>query len=232
MAYTKFHAAWAVTDEPTGQAWNHIETQWSAIKADADAHNHDTRYYTKTSADATFFALTTSVALGFDADKLDGSHFSDLVASVMPIGAIMIWSGTDGNVPLTWHICDGGAGTTDLRDKFVIGAGLTYAIDATGGAFSTAISGSLTIGSHAITGDEMPLHTHTYTDNYNNAPNYEYECREGTGAGPQTPLNGSERWSDYTGSGDGHGHAGSTISMNNITAIPPWYALYYIQKVT
>lgn len=37
-----------------------------------------------------------------------------------------IWSG--------WALCDGTNGTPDLRDRFLIGAGLTYPVDTTGGA--------------------------------------------------------------------------------------------------
>jgi len=33
-------------------------------------------------------------------------------------------------------ICDGNNGTPDLRDKFVVGAGNTYAVDETGGLAS------------------------------------------------------------------------------------------------
>lgn len=48
-------------------------------------------------------------------------------------GQISIWKGAIGTIPDGWVICDGNNGTPDLRDKFVVAAGGTYAVDATGG---------------------------------------------------------------------------------------------------
>lgn len=46
--------------------------------------------------------------------------------NMMP-GMIMLWHGTVVNIPSGWHLCDGTAGTPDLRNKFVPGAGDEYA---------------------------------------------------------------------------------------------------------
>lgn len=48
-------------------------------------------------------------------------------------GMILLWSGAIGDIPVGYHLCDGGAGTPDLRNQFVIGAGDTFAVDASGG---------------------------------------------------------------------------------------------------
>jgi len=48
-------------------------------------------------------------------------------------GAIVLWSGAIVDIPEGWVLCDGNNGTPDLRNKFVVGAGNTYAVDATGG---------------------------------------------------------------------------------------------------
>lgn len=45
----------------------------------------------------------------------------------------MIWSGAEVDIPTGWHLCDGTNGTPDLRDRFIIGAGSTYAPGVTGG---------------------------------------------------------------------------------------------------
>jgi len=50
------------------------------------------------------------------------------------LGMIIIWSGAVGSIPTGWQICDGTNGTPDLRNRFVVGAGDSYAVDATGGA--------------------------------------------------------------------------------------------------
>jgi hypothetical protein len=42
--------------------------------------------------------------------------------SAIPIGCIIMWSGTISTIPSGWRLCDGTNSTPDLRDKFVIGA--------------------------------------------------------------------------------------------------------------
>lgn len=51
----------------------------------------------------------------------------------LPTGIICLWYGAIGNIPAGWTLCDGTAGTPDLRDKFLVGAGSTYAVGASGG---------------------------------------------------------------------------------------------------
>ena len=48
-------------------------------------------------------------------------------------GQISIWSGSVVSIPTGWVLCDGNNGTPDLRDKFVVGAGSSYAVGGTGG---------------------------------------------------------------------------------------------------
>jgi len=235
MTYTKFHESWSATDELTGAAFNHIETQWTLAKIDIDAHNHDTRYYTKTLADTTFFS--TSFYTGFDADKVDGQHLSDLVAAVMPIGAIMIWSGTDANVPTGWHIADGGtySGTVtpNLRDRFVIGAGDTYAVNATSGPanWNGTISptGTVTVGDHTLTTAELPTHTHGFTEYYSPLAGYSDSASQPT----NRVIVSTPRSIGNQADGDGsHGHTGSTASFTGIDPRSTYYSLYYICKVS
>lgn len=42
----------------------------------------------------------------------------------VPVGGIIMWSGTIATIPATWALCDGAANSPgpDLRDKFVVGA--------------------------------------------------------------------------------------------------------------
>lgn len=66
----------------------------------------------------------------------------------VPAGIISIWSGAIVDIPAGWIICDGNGGSPDLRDNFVVGAGSTYAVGATGGSVNH---------NHPFTGDG---HTH------------------------------------------------------------------------
>lgn len=48
---------------------------------------------------------------------------SEPIAFVLPDivpGIITVWHGTIGTVPTGWHLCDGAAGTPDLRNRFVL----------------------------------------------------------------------------------------------------------------
>jgi len=47
--------------------------------------------------------------------------------------AIAAWYGSIADIPSGWQLCDGTNGTPDLRDRFLAGAGDTYAVNATGG---------------------------------------------------------------------------------------------------
>jgi len=62
----------------------------------------------------------------------------------LPAGSILLWSGAIVDIPSGYLLCDGSAGTPDLRDRFIMGAGGTYAPGASGGA-STHV--------HTFTGD-------------------------------------------------------------------------------
>lgn len=233
VSYTKYHSAWAASDPLSAEAMNQIDGgQWGAIEADADVHNHDTRYYTKTLSDVTFF--TPTFYAGFDADELDGLHSTDLTPLGLPIGTIMVWSGTDGDAPTGWHICDGGTyggyASPDLRDRFVVGAGSTYDPGDTGGpvAWNGTISptGAVTIADHTLTTDELPSHTHTYTE-------YSSPLQLGAGtSGGATSVVASTNTAigEQAAGGGAHGHTGSSISFSSIDPRPPYYSLYYIMK--
>ncbi len=62
-------------------------------------------------------------------------------------GMIVMWSGAVATIPIGYALCDGDNGTPDLRNRFVVGAGSTYAVDATGGSADAT----------------LPSHTHTAT---------------------------------------------------------------------
>jgi len=49
-------------------------------------------------------------------------------------GMIILWSVAIVDIPGGWVLCDGNNGTPDLRNRFVLAAGDTYAVDALGGA--------------------------------------------------------------------------------------------------
>ena len=63
-----------------------------------------------------------------------GSGATPTWASPFPSGMIVLWSGSTGSIPSGWVLCNGSNSTPDLRNRFVVGAGDTYSVDATGGS--------------------------------------------------------------------------------------------------
>lgn len=100
-------------------------------------------------------------------------------------GMIFLWSGTLGNIPAGYALCDGNNGTPNLKDTFVVGAGATYTPGDTGGAaththdFTTDghshdLQAGTVIGGPAPNfDDETTVDTDSgTTDNGNNLPPY------------------------------------------------------------
>lgn len=98
------------------------------------------------------------------------SLVNQYLQQVFPPGIIMLWAGSVGSIPSGWALCNGSNGTPDLRNRFVVGAGQTYAVGATGGATSvTSGQGGAHnhgggTGSHTLTSGEIPAHNHGVTD--------------------------------------------------------------------
>ena len=96
------------------------------------------------------FVLTdsTNVVIG-TYDNLYGIVNSAPVANPIPTGSIIMWSGSIGAIPSGYYLCDGNNGTPDLRDRFVVGSGNSYAVGNTGG-FTSAVTSSI--------GTNLPLY--------------------------------------------------------------------------
>ena len=105
---------------------------------------------------------------GSDGDKGQKGETGSNIASV-PSGGIIIWSGASNAIPSGWYLCNGSNGTPNLQDKFVIGAGNSYAVDASGGSKDAVIvSHSHTINNHTHTvggntGNQSASHSHSFS---------------------------------------------------------------------
>lgn len=139
----------------------------------------------------------------------------------VPEGGIIEWSGSIANIPQYWVLCDGRFGTPDLRDKFVIGAGLNYAVDATGG--STIHSHTGTVGLHALTIEEMPNHDHGTLLPYDGGGSTDMQSLIGTGNWDERYLDGPRTSSE--GGGQGHNHP---LTLDSVSTLPPYHSLAFI----
>ena len=69
-----------------------------------------------------------------------------IAAAPVPVGGIIMWSGTTENVPAGWRLCDGNNGTPNLTDRFVIGASRTFSDNAITTVKGTAVGNYSTTG--------------------------------------------------------------------------------------
>jgi microcystin-dependent protein len=133
----------------------------------------------------------------------------------------MIWSGSVGSVPTGWTLCNGSNSTPDLRDKFVIGAGNSYAVGGTGGSKDSVVVSH----THTATVTD-PGHTHSTNFQNTNAPSNGDNFLCGTN-GPASGIPSNATLSNTTGITVGVSTTG--VSGNNAN-LPPYYALCYIMK--
>lgn len=125
-----------------------------------------------------------------------------------PVGTIVIWSGTENDIPKGWELCDGTNGTPNLKDKFVLGAGEKYSVGDEGGEEEVA-----------LTKQQMPEHKHGFAARSGSAI-------VGVNKATYGVLN-----CDSSGSSSNNYtfEEGSSQPHENM---PPYYTLCYIMKVT
>lgn len=153
----------------------------------------------------------------------------------VPSGFIGMWSGSTETIPTGWALCDGENNTPDLRDRFIVGAGSTYAVDATGGSTTKAISGS--VGSTTLATSTTPSHSHKSVSNTTSSTaitSSTYTARATDESAGNYMLTGTSTaptlgQTTSVGSSGAHTHSFSGTSLTGL--LPPYYALAYIMKI-
>ena len=116
----------------------------------------------------------------------------------VPTGGIIMWSGSIAAIPTGWLLCNGTNSTPDLRDRFVVGAGSTYAVDATGGASTVTLSTSNlpahTHSSGTLGGSTNSAGSHTHSGTTNTTGSHTHTQNMGRNDGPSS---GSTNYSAY-----------------------------------
>ena len=142
--------------------------------------------------------------------------------SAFTSGMIMLWSGSIGSIPSGWYLCDGSNGTPNLTDRFIIGAGSSYAVNGTGGVSSVTLTTSnMPAHTHTATVTD-PGHTHTSNAQQQNTSNQLAGGGSFTTASATATINSATTGISVTNSSTG---SGTSFSILN-----PYYALAYIQK--
>lgn len=139
-----------------------------------------------------------------------------------PAGVIVLWSGSIGSIPSGWVLCNGSNGTPDLRDRFIVGAGSTYAVDATGGSADAIVVS----------------HTHTATSTVSNTSHTHgiTTLEDGSGGSygiVRTAFGGSAETIPSQSNAPAI-TASTTVASAGTSGtnanLPPYYALCYIMK--
>lgn len=168
--------------------------------------------------------------------------------SPIPAGIIAMWSGLISAVPTGWGLCDGTSGTPNLRDRFIVGAGTTYAIGDTGGSLVSGSGGAhthteATAGGHshgaatgatALTIAQMPVHDHDYTyyrgsQNASGGGSQYYATTELTGS--TTPVGSGETHTHSITAEAAHSHTINSVGDHTHSTVPPYFALAFIMKL-
>ena len=146
----------------------------------------------------------------------------------IPSGGIIIWSGSSASIPSGWLLCNGSNSTPDLRDRFVVGAGSTYAVGATGGsANATLVSHTHTVGTTSIIGSIAGI-----SQSFNDAGATDGVFTKEVGTPlPNTPIQSDTNNCGTVRLNASHNHTLSTEGSSATNAnLPPYYALCYIMK--
>ena len=137
------------------------------------------------------------------------------------LGGIAIWSGSTLDIPEKWQLCDGTNGTPDLRNRFVVGAGSTYSVGATGG-FTDSI-----VVSHTHTGTTNSTGGHSHT--------FQQSAQRGGRARPFSnwdTVATNENWPTTSAGLHTHDLNINSSGSSGVNAnLPPYYALCYIQQI-
>jgi hypothetical protein len=96
---------------------------------------------------------------------------TDLTATLWKAGMICLWSGSIATIPTGWHLCDGTNGTPDLRNRFIVAAGTTYAPGDSGGNLTHTHALTMYPHAHGLAAGQM------ISTNY---PNGQYHVYTGT----------------------------------------------------
>lgn len=168
---------------------------------------------------------------GIEGVEASAAQINTASTHYVPTGGIIMWSGSVLNIPTGWTLCDGTDSTPDLRNRFVVGAGSTYAVDDTGGADFVTLSTA-----------NLPAHNHSASSSSTSTVNDPGHSHSYQGVKPSSGTGTSSRHSVPFTRTTSSATTGITVSTSTSTSIgntgsgtahenrPPYYAIAYIMK--
>lgn len=147
--------------------------------------------------------------------ELLSDSFGTNATGTIPIGGIIMWSGSIESIPTGWSLCNGTNGTPNLIDRFVVSAGSSYNVGATGGSADAVVVS----------------HSHGITD-----PGHKHDTNGGGSdddGGPNLPGSDSSGIKNTTIQTNTTGISVNAEGVSGTNAnLPPYYALAYIMRVS
>jgi hypothetical protein len=157
-------------------------------------------------------------------------------AGVVLTGMVLFWSGASNAIPSGYVLCDGTAGTPDLRDKFIVGGGGSFA--SSGGSNSTSTGDNTTgatVGGYTLQVTDLPAHHHRFFSGVAASGTSTGKCPDwGAGgafndtitSGPYT----GQQIIENTGGGGSHTHPFTDPGHSHSITLPPYRAIFAIMK--
>ncbi len=180
------------------------------------------------------------------------------VDTSIPVGGIIMWSGTIASIPTNWRLCDGANGTPNLQGRFVLssgsGSGLsTRTTGQTGGVETVTLSlAQMPSHSHAVSATTVADGKHSHTASVSD-PGHFHQQSSNSG-----PINTGGPWTASRGEGGGplmntvsnvtgitvsnadNGSHSHTVTVTEYSRgsdnahenMPPFYVLAFIMRVS
>ncbi len=238
-------------DVPAGALFTDTVYNDSALQAEVDDKEPDLG---NPSVNGRILSSTTTGTRSW-IDPPEGGTPSD---GGVPIGGIILWEGSVSALPSGYAVCNGGSGTPDLRDRFVMGTASDSDMgDMGGSADSTLVQHTHDLSDHK----HNAWHTHGATTAYFYASQYRTVYHDSSVGGSLSIGSG---WSGQLFSGDGltaGAQNGITMDLygeNTVNVVaedfmtgspesditsqegssasgtnnPPYYKLAYIQRIS
>ena len=181
--------------------------------------------------------ITDDLTVGGDTN-ITGTATADTFVGkgVIPVGGIIMWSGTKASIPTNWALCDGTSGTPNLRNQFVIAAN-DY--DISDSRWETTIEGTgketggskdAVVVAHdhdATSAVNDPQHAHTFSSNND-------DSGDGNTLNDRSNLSNTRT---MTSSSNSTGiTVATTVDQEGVAGtnknLPPYFALAYIMRTS
>ena len=212
------HTDHSVTVHSVSQASASALIKWSNQYSSVGSHSHSGSGYVSSAGAHTHTTPNTGTGSNYPPFRKLRWIYSN-TSTVIPVGGIIMHSGSATALGAGWQVCDGTNGTYDMRGYFPIHTATDAEIGQTGGFSSHA---------HAVgtSGAASETHQHSASITLSTVSgSLNSYCTEG--ASVQDSHN-------HTGGGTTASAGAHTHSMNNTggaDSLPPYIQLYFIKRI-